>query len=428
MKRLDAGLVTPIYVKTEKDPAWPQEKVFYLLSRDGLYLCRNHEFFRSCVPAPRWPSELEDHKTGLELNYPPIPTALVEQAVGFFYKAWRKLGGEACVLLAYNRTRKAVEIIVPQQVATVSRSQWADNPIGLNYQMPKDLPPDVTVFCDIHSHCDMAAYASGTDEHDETHRTGLHIVVGRIQHEPPQFHAEAVADGKRFRVQTEALLSGYQKRRLDFPAAWMDRISAEYYGVKKSNFSHDQDGYRWGNSSGYSGGGYSGGGYSGGGYSGGGYSGGGYMGGSYSGGGQSRGGASQSYVGAGYSGGQDRSNAGRDVRNAPRNETSASDTSGDAAPRSQKPPTSASSDRDISQPDKHCDRTTDQSNNSSLPPGAQVNDVQVNDAQVNDAQVNDAQAPDGQAHGAQSNDSQANGKSRSAGDDSDKGGRHSLAP
>ena len=86
------------------------------------------------MPAPRWPSELEDHKSGLELRYPNIPTDLFEQAVGFFHKAWKTLGGESCVLLAFNRAEKRVEMIVPRQVATVSRSYWGDNAIGLNYQ------------------------------------------------------------------------------------------------------------------------------------------------------------------------------------------------------------------------------------------------------------------------------------------------------
>jgi hypothetical protein len=241
MQRIDAGLVTPIYLKTDANSPWPSEKVFYLLSRDGLFLCRNHEFFRSCVPAPRGPSELEDHNAGLELKYPRIPMDLFEQAVGFFHRAWKKLGGESCVLLAYNRAEKKVEIIVPEQVATVSRGFYGESAIGLSYQMPKNLPPDVTIFCDIHSHCDMGAYASGTDADDETHRTGLHIVVGRLHQEPPQFHAEAVADGKRFRVNTDVLLAEYRRRNTDFPVEWMDKISAEYYGMKKSAWANDRN-------------------------------------------------------------------------------------------------------------------------------------------------------------------------------------------
>ena len=104
--------------------------------------------------------------------------------------------------------------------------------------MPKDLPPHVTVFCDIHSHCDMGAYASGTDEHDETHRTGLHIVVGRLHHEPPPVPRRG---GRRRqalpRQHRRRYSAGYRERNFDFPPEWMDRVTAEYYGMKKSTTS-----------------------------------------------------------------------------------------------------------------------------------------------------------------------------------------------
>ena len=61
--------MTPVYLKVSEDMPWPKkEKVFYLLSRDGLFLCRNHEFFSSSVPAPKAPSELAGHERQLKLS------------------------------------------------------------------------------------------------------------------------------------------------------------------------------------------------------------------------------------------------------------------------------------------------------------------------------------------------------------------------
>ena len=48
--------MTPIYIKESVDEAWPEESVFYVLSSSGLFLCRNHEMFRSCTPIRAWPS------------------------------------------------------------------------------------------------------------------------------------------------------------------------------------------------------------------------------------------------------------------------------------------------------------------------------------------------------------------------------------
>ena len=69
MTRPENGPVTPIYVKTDPRMPWPDDTFFYLMTADGLFACRNHKFFRSCVPAPRWPSELARQDTSLNVAY-----------------------------------------------------------------------------------------------------------------------------------------------------------------------------------------------------------------------------------------------------------------------------------------------------------------------------------------------------------------------
>ena len=37
-----------VFAKTLSDQPWPDdERLFYLVAREGLFICRNHEFFRS---------------------------------------------------------------------------------------------------------------------------------------------------------------------------------------------------------------------------------------------------------------------------------------------------------------------------------------------------------------------------------------------
>src|SRR5207247_9057071 len=90
---------------------------------------------------------------------------------------------------------------------------------------------------DIHSHVDGAAYASFTDRDDEAHRPGLHIVVGRISEEPPEFYVAVVVDGTRFRLESQfAVVQGYSRRRVrEVPQAWIDQVS-----VKTWSDSHQQ--------------------------------------------------------------------------------------------------------------------------------------------------------------------------------------------
>ena len=84
---------------------------------------------------------------------------------------------------------------------------------------------------DIHSHADLDAYPSGQDRNDELYRDGVHVVVGRIDREPPQFHLEFAVDGQRFRLKFDSFLRGYQRRRRIVPQKWMDKVySQKGYG------------------------------------------------------------------------------------------------------------------------------------------------------------------------------------------------------
>ena len=213
MKFVNPDLITPIYVKTRSNMPWPEkEQAFYLLARDGLFFCRNSRFFQSCVPARSGPGELAGQDAFLEFQYPRISQALLELAVGFFEKAKQRYGREAALLLAWDYRTKQVRLLVPRQRCTVYRNYYGTYPIGVHYELPAELPEDSFIFGDIHSHVDGSAYASATDKEDEHHRPGLHIVVGRIGDEPPEFHIEATVDGMRFEVDQELVLEGYRRR------------------------------------------------------------------------------------------------------------------------------------------------------------------------------------------------------------------------
>ena len=233
--------LTPIHLKTDDQMAWPQDKAFYVLSRDGLFLCRNHPFFSSCVPTDRWPGELAAQRPFLKLNYPRLPRPLIERVVGFFDLIGERHSSEAAVLLAWNTRTEEIELIVPDQVGTVGGTSYGVRyPIDLYYEIPA-LPPHLMLIGDIHSHVDGPAYASWTDKADEAYRPGLHLVVGRILGEPPEFHCEVTADGTRFRVKDLALvIAGYQKRRRDVPHDWLAKVSVELWSNSKrrSQYSH----------------------------------------------------------------------------------------------------------------------------------------------------------------------------------------------
>lgn len=227
MKCSDDHLFTPLYLKLDDDMPWPeQEHVFYLMTHDGLFLCRRHPLFQSCVRAQQHPSELASQHPFLRLNYPRIPKLLMEQIIGFFDLIGQRHKSEAAVLLVWNQNTRVIEVMVPDQTGIVGSGYGSTYPLELEYEVPP-LPPHLLLIGDIHSHVDHAAYASGKDKNDEQHRPGLHLVVGRLYLEPPDLHCEIVADGTRFKVKDPStILEGYVERRpSDVPQAWIDKVS-----------------------------------------------------------------------------------------------------------------------------------------------------------------------------------------------------------
>ena len=230
-RRKSNPLVTPVLPKTGVEMPWPEgERHFFVLAREGLFRCRQHEFFRSCVKAENGPSELASQRPFFEPRFPEIPAAIVEQAVGFFSRIAEIHGSEAAALLVWDRAERRVRLVVPRQTATMGGSTPAWRyPVGVHYDPPADLPEEWVVFGDIHCHVGYAAYASHTDIEDELHSAGLHIVVGRISDEPPEFHVEAVVDGQRFVLEPDSVMGGYERRRTNVPKRWIERVEIEQY-------------------------------------------------------------------------------------------------------------------------------------------------------------------------------------------------------
>jgi hypothetical protein len=220
------SLVTPIHLKTCPDMPSPDDPVHYLLAGNGLWLGRKHPLLgESCVPAPTWPRELARQAPVFIPGFDPIPGRLIEHAVGFMDIVGIKHGAEAIVLLVRDLIRNRYRIVVPQQEATIGLTHSLRAfPVGVEYQTPAGLPPGCVEFGSLHSHVNELAYSSRTDEEDERHRPGLHLIVGRIDHEPPDFRATVVVDGYRFELPMARVIDGYQKRRWRIPRSWMAKV------------------------------------------------------------------------------------------------------------------------------------------------------------------------------------------------------------
>ena len=218
--------LTPIHIKWENGPFNPKETISYVLARNGLFLIRNHAFFQSSVlirDPSQFPVDLADQDSFFQMNFPNIPKILMELIVGYFDKIWKKHSSEAMVLIGFDRVRNEVVPIIPDQIGIVLVNALGKClPIGLDYVVPAALPESIVLFADIHCHGSGLAYSSSTDNRDN--RTGLHIVVGRIDREPPDFFCQACVDRHRFVIPQRDIIFDYCQRRLDVPEEWLNKV------------------------------------------------------------------------------------------------------------------------------------------------------------------------------------------------------------
>jgi hypothetical protein len=217
----------PVYLKTDAEMPRPGDPEFYWLTRSGAFLCRNHPFFTSDVPAKRGVKALAEHEAALVLRYPLVKASMLETIVGFFSRVYELHRSESVVLLYWDLKERRYRVCVPEQEATVGTG-WGGRryPQDVRYQTPIP-PPGCLLAGDIHCHGNMAAYSSYTDRADEVYRDGFHAIVGRIDDEPPEFHVEFAIDGGRFEMQAGQIFEGYQKRRGFVPRQWLEQVQVK---------------------------------------------------------------------------------------------------------------------------------------------------------------------------------------------------------
>jgi PRTRC genetic system protein A len=237
-----ATVPIPVYLKTAADMPRPDDPEFYLLTRDGAFLCRNHPFFASDVPTRRPIRALEAHEARVVVRYPQVPAAMLETIVGFFWSIYQMHRSEAVVLLAWDSTEQRYHLIVPAQEASVWVSGGQRSPQDVRYKVPV-LPPGQLLVGDVHSHGNMGSFASGMDAADERYRDGVHAIVGRIEEEPPSIRVELAIDGERFEMKALDLFEGYTARRADVPEEWVRQVKVKEESWRSWYFSSQRS---WG--------------------------------------------------------------------------------------------------------------------------------------------------------------------------------------
>jgi hypothetical protein len=186
----------PIYLK-DQDFTPPEEPIYYLLARDGLFLVKRTPFFEAVVSGTGIPW-LEAQEPGVRLTAPPLPAALLLQAVAFFRAVYDRYKTEAIVLLAWREAAGAYELVIPHQ--TVGGGHC-------DYEV-REFPPGLIRLGTIHSHAGIEAFHSERDEADERHEDGFHLTVGNIDGDL-SLSCSVVVQGFRGHIPPERLFFPY---------------------------------------------------------------------------------------------------------------------------------------------------------------------------------------------------------------------------
>lgn len=217
-------------IKRDNKFEWPEnEKIFYVISKDGMFVCRDHPFFRSCTRVHRIPRELKPQKRFFVPKFPKLPGIMLDNIVGWFQEVYERYKTEAVALLVWDSIEKCPLVVVPPQITHLHQYGISKSLHGgdVTYE-PLPLAPHLSVYGDIHSHMDFGAYSSYTDEKDEEYRPGLHIVVGKLKSQKPEFHVEAVVDSERFDLSmSDAFDRPFHQRRYKYANQWIEKLDVK---------------------------------------------------------------------------------------------------------------------------------------------------------------------------------------------------------
>jgi len=212
---------------------------------DGIYERRGNRLgtFTTRLAEVEIPGLRSTLEEGWELNVPKIPAALLGTTVAFFRQIYKQHSSEVFLQFFYDIEEDDYIIHCPKQTITMASVRYE------NDELYED-ENKILVF-EIHSHGNMGAFFSGTDDHDEK-ADRFYGVIGNITNFFPDLKLRLSIGGHKADVDVDDLfdLDEEMYHAESYPKDWVDRIKKEKIKV-----------VRYGGHGGYSHGGYGGGGY-----------------------------------------------------------------------------------------------------------------------------------------------------------------------
>lgn len=182
-------------------------------------------------------NQVEDHILDLDAvresavyQMPPIPKVIVDKLDEFFRLVDAKYGTESIVLLTFDPSKNDSSgwgVLVPEQTNTSVHCKYDPDSIV------EQKPDDVLIVGSVHSHPNMAAYASGTDHADQADFDGLHITYGwqkSVNGGATQYHIEMQMSGNAWTLKPEDVFEDFSIKKDPDPdvVEWAEKVKKAY--------------------------------------------------------------------------------------------------------------------------------------------------------------------------------------------------------
>lgn len=193
--------------------------ISYIHQRNGVWEVRKTDvglFVRQIVEAETPGLSNVVDESIEEMYVPLIPVAILGQAVSFFRHIWKTMKSESFVQVIYDPDTNEYNTFCPKQKVSAGGVAWE----VAEGEMPKGIR-----VLELHSHCDMGSFFSGTDDADEK-GDGFYGVVGKLNDFMPKINFRLVLGGEEYETDVEDIfdLDG-DVYHSEFPKEWTKNVT-----------------------------------------------------------------------------------------------------------------------------------------------------------------------------------------------------------
>lgn len=172
---------------------------YYVMTKEGLYTRGVNSLGRYIIPTKSLDrlDSLGGDKGGIFWwDASRIPAHIMSQMVDFFSYVWDELKAEAELLLFYN---EEIEDENERWKLFCPRQEVSGGSVDSDYTMQMDeFPEGYQLVGTGHSHCNFGAHHSSIDDKDAKDFNGIHITVGHVDDDVPEFDCFVSVNGINF--------------------------------------------------------------------------------------------------------------------------------------------------------------------------------------------------------------------------------------